>query len=70
MNRLICVRGAVPGYSGGYVYIRDAVRLKQHKHNMTLSPPVPTAQPPGSPEDLAVTSCPPAQFTNPFAVSE
>lgn len=70
VNQLICVRGAVPGFAGGYVYIRDAVRLKQHKHNQTLAPPVPTAAPPRAPEDLAVSACPPAQLTNPFAVGE
>ena len=68
VNHLIVVKGAVPGCSGGYVFLRDAVRLKQHTHNQTLAPPVPTAPPPRSPEDLAVTSCPPSHFTNPFAV--
>ncbi len=70
MNNLIAVRGAVPGHDEGYIFVRDAIRLKQHTHNQTLSPPVPTAPPPSSPEDLAITACPAVQFTNPFAVPE
>lgn len=70
VNQLIAVRGAVPGHAEGYVFVRDAIRLKQHTHNQTLAPPVPTAPPPASPDDLAITACPAAQFTNPFAVPE
>ncbi len=70
VNQLIAVRGAVPGHDDGYVFVRDAIRLKQHTHNQTLSPPVPTAPPPSSSDDLAVTACPAAQFTNPFTGPE